>query len=85
MNNDFLMQFQSDMLNIDIIRPKISESTALGAAFISGLSVGFFKDLEEIKKIVKSDFTFTPVMARSEANYMYNRWIKAVEATRLFK
>jgi len=83
--NNFLMQFQSDMLNIDIIRPKISESTALGAAFISGLSVGFFKDLEEIKKIVKSDFTFTPVMARSEANYMYNRWIKAVEATRLFK
>ena len=83
--NNFLMQFQSDILNINIIRPKVSESTALGAAFISGLSVGFFKDLEQIRSIVKSERTFTPDMSEDKVNYLYNRWLKAVEATRLFK
>lgn len=83
--NNFLMQFQSDMLNIDITRPRISESTALGAAFISGLSVGFFKDLDEIKNIVQKDKTFSPKMEENERSRLYNRWLKAVESTRLFK
>lgn len=83
--NDFLMQFQSDMLGIDIIRPKISESTALGAAFISGLTVGFFKDLEQIKELVQSDKSFHPIMNKEEQSSLYSRWQKAIEATRIFK
>lgn len=83
--NNFLMQFQSDILDIDIIRPKIAESTALGAAFISGLAVGLFKDLDEIKQIVKSDRSFQPSMNNAERERLYHRWTVAVEATRLFK
>lgn len=83
--NNFLMQFQSDILNIDIVRPKISESTALGAAFISGLSVGFFKDLKEISDIVQKDQTFSPKMNKTETEKLYKCWQKAIEATRIFK
>ena len=83
--NDFLMQFQSDMVDVEIIRPKVAESTALGAAFISGLSVGFYEDLDELKRIVSKDKSFTPKMDRKEVNRLYSRWLKAVEATRLFK
>lgn len=83
--NDFLMQFQSDICDIEITRPKISESTALGAAFISGLSVGFFKNLDEITNLVSKDKSFNPVMKKDESKQLYNRWQKAVTATRTFK
>jgi len=83
--NNFLMQFQSDILGIDIIRPKIAESTALGAAFISGLSVGFFENLEEIKQIVQKDMSFHPKMDKERVEELYKHWHKAVEATRIFK
>lgn len=83
--NDFLMQFQSDILNINIKRPLISESTALGAAFMSGLSSGFFENIEQLKKIVAIDKTFTPRLTEETRNNLYSKWLTAVSATRLFK
>ena len=83
--NNFLMQFQSDILNIEIIRPKINESTALGAAFISGLAIGFYKNIEEIEKLIVKDKHFNPKMDESVRNNLYNNWQKAISATRTFK
>ncbi|MCK5387643.1 MAG: glycerol kinase GlpK [Candidatus Izimaplasma sp.] len=83
--NDFLMQFQSDILNIQISRPKINESTALGAAFISGLATGLYKSIAELENIVIKDKHFTPKMGKDERNTLYSNWQKAVSATRAFK
>ena len=83
--NDFLMQFQSDILNIQISRPKINESTALGAAFISGLATGLYKSTAELENIVIQDKHFTPKMGKDERNTLYSNWQKAVSATRAFK
>jgi glycerol kinase len=82
--NNFLMQFQSDLLDIQIIRPKISESTALGAAYISGLSSGFFDSIDEIRSIVQKDKVFTPNMDDKRRDKLYKQWKKAIEATQLF-
>jgi len=83
--NNFLMQFQSDILNIEIVRPKIAESTALGAAFISGLAVGLYEDLDEIKQYIQEDQTFQPAMKQSTREKLYHKWQIAIEATRKFK
>ena len=83
--NNFLMQFQSDILNINIKRPVVSESTALGAAFMSGLSSGFYKNLDEITKSLQIDRTFTPKISHDTREKLYSNWKKAVSATRLFK
>lgn len=83
--NNFLMQFQSDILNIDIIRPKVNETTALGAMFISGLSTGFYKNIDEIKKIIQEDKHFHPIMDENKRNELYKNWQKAIKATRTFK
>jgi len=83
--NNFLMQFQSDILNINIKRPVGSESTALGAAFMSGLSSGFYKNLDEITKSLQIDRTFTPKISHDTREKLYSNWKKAVSATRLFK
>lgn len=58
--NNFLMQFQADILNTQVSRPKIQDTTALGAAFLAGLAVGFWKDIDELKMLVGADKTFTP-------------------------
>jgi len=83
--NNFLMQFQSDILNIEIIRPKINESTALGAALMSGLATGLYKNLKELKQVVLHDKHFYPSMKEIKRNELYNNWKKAVTAARLFK
>ena len=83
--NNFLMQFQSDILNIEIIRPKVNESTALGAAFISGLATGFYKNIKELEKTVILDKTFSPIMSEDERTKLYKSWLTAVKATRTFK
>ncbi len=83
--NNFLMQFQSDILDIEIIRPKVAESTALGAAFISGLAVSFYKNLDEIKQIVQRDQSFYPKMDKDVRDKLYHRWQVAIDATRKFK
>ena len=83
--NNFLMQFQSDILNIEIIRPKVNESTALGAAFISGLATGFYSNIKELEQIIIPDKHFLPKMEETKRNTLYTNWKKAVNAIRTFK
>ncbi|WP_406944881.1 glycerol kinase GlpK [Halobacillus sp. SY10] len=83
--NNFLMQFQSDILGVPVERPVVQETTALGAAFLAGLAVGYWKDKEEIKQQSENDRTFTVEMSEEEQQSLYKGWQKAVEATRQFK
>lgn len=83
--NQFLMQFQSDILKTDIMIPKVKETTALGAAYLAGLAVGFWKDKESIKSLHSIDKTYYPMMSQEDRNNNYQGWLKAVEATRVFK
>lgn len=77
--NNFLMQFQADIIDKDVIRPKIKETTALGAAYLAGLAVGFWKNTDEIKKLWSKDETFISKMGSStRENYLKN-WKKAVQ------
>ncbi|MGG3989653.1 glycerol kinase GlpK [Bacillus smithii] len=83
--NNFLMQFQSDILNVPVERPIINETTALGAAYLAGLAVGFWKDRQEISSQWKQDRQFTPTMAQENRETLYNGWKKAIEAAQAFK
>ena len=80
--NDTLMQFQSDILRIPLVRPKILETTALGAAYLAGLAVGFWKDTDEIKKQWQVDKRFEPKMSDDEAKTLLYKWNKAVEKSK---
>ena len=77
-SNNFLMQFQSDILNVNINRPKIVETTALGAAYLAGLAVGFYDDLSNIKNNCKLDKHFTPFMEEEKRKKLYKGWKKSV-------
>ena len=83
--NNFLMQFQSDILNMTVERPAVNETTALGVAYLAGLAVGFWKDLKELEKHLKLDNAFDANMQEVERESLYTNWLKAVEATRVFK
>lgn len=83
--NNFLMQFQSDILDVPVERPVVQETTALGAAYLAGLAVGFWSDREEIAQQWKIDKTFKPVMKETQRNDLYEGWKVAVEATTKFK
>ncbi|MBR3118724.1 MULTISPECIES: glycerol kinase GlpK [Oceanobacillus] len=83
--NDFLMQFQSDMLGVSVERPVVQETTALGAAYLAGLAVGYWKDKDEIKEQWLNDRTFENNMDEERREDLYIGWKKAVEATRSFK
>ena len=83
--NEFLMQFQSDILNVPVQRPVVQETTALGAAYLAGLAVGFWKDKEEIAKQWAIDKTFEPKMKKEERERLYHGWKTAVKATMAFK
>lgn len=76
--NNFLMQFQSDILDADVLRPEIVETTALGAAFLAGLAVGFWKDKNEIKNYWKLDNKFESNLNEETRTKYYNSWKKAV-------
>jgi glycerol kinase len=80
--NNFLMQFQSDILPVKILRPSILDTTALGAAYLAGLGVGFWKNTAELKKLWKIDEVFIPKMASKKRGELYGGWKKAVEKTR---
>lgn len=82
--NSFLMQFQSDILGIDIARAKNLETTALGAAFLAGLAVGYWKDMEELKALNETGELFSPSMNDSRKEQLYRGWKKAVKATQVF-
>ncbi|MDZ4845415.1 MAG: glycerol kinase GlpK [Chitinophagales bacterium] len=83
--NNFLMQFQSDMLAVPVVRPVVTETTALGAAYLAGLSVGFWKDLKDVSKNWKAEQTFKPTMKKPAREKLYEGWKKAVKAARGFK
>ncbi|QGP91055.1 Glycerol kinase [Neomoorella glycerini] len=76
--NNFLMQFQADLIQIPVDRPKVNETTALGAAFLAGLGAGVYSGLEEIKNKWQVDRTFTPRMSLDKAAVLYRNWEKAV-------
>lgn len=84
-SNAFLMQFQSDMLHIDILQPQVKETTALGAAYLAGLAIGFYKSQDDIKKNHQFAQVYHPVMNQQEALQYYKQWQKAIAATCVFK
>ena len=77
--NAFLMQFQADMLGVPVQRPRATETTALGAAFLAGLAVGFWKDRADIQAGWKLERTFQPDMAATLRETRYAGWRRAVE------
>ncbi|WP_099159788.1 glycerol kinase GlpK [Virgibacillus ndiopensis] len=83
--NNFLMQFQSDVLGVPVERPVVQETTALGAAYLAGLAVGYWADKDEIAKQWQNEKTFNNVLEEEKRNKLYDGWKKAVEATRVFK
>jgi glycerol kinase len=76
--NELLMQFQADILNRDVIRPLIKETTALGASYAAGLAVGFYKNLEELRKQWGVDHTWKPFMEAETREHLFAEWKKAV-------
>ena len=84
-NNDYLMQFQADILDIPVQRAGDLETTALGAAFLAGLAVGYWQDLEELKQIIKDGKRFDVQMDKQKRDQLYDGWTKAVKATRIFE
>ncbi len=80
--NDMLMQFQADLLDVPVVRPTITETTALGAAYLAGLAVGFWEDLDSISGKWKVDKTFTPDMDQGIRNNRLKGWKKAVERSK---
>ncbi len=83
--NDFLMQFQADLLNVPVERPAVNETTALGAAYLAGLAVGFWKDRSEIAAHWSLDRAFQPEMEQQQRDALYDGWKKAVNAAIVFK
>ncbi|MGO1247414.1 MAG: glycerol kinase GlpK [Oceanisphaera sp.] len=76
--NDILMQFQADISDIKVLRPKRLETTALGAAFLAGLAVGVWQDTEQLAQTLTQDKPFTPTMCPSQRDMLYKGWKKAV-------
>ena len=79
------MQFQADILEVPLKVPTCLETTALGAAYLAGLAVGFWTSLEQIKKIHTYRQSFTPDMAHEEVKRRYHGWLQAITATRIYK
>ncbi len=82
--NDLLMQFQSDVLDCNVIRPKITETTALGAAYLAGLAIGFWKDTDEIENYWEAEKKFQPAMKNEERQKEIYQWKKAIKAAQLW-
>jgi glycerol kinase len=80
--NDLLMQFQADVLGVPVVRPRVTETTALGAAYLAGLAVGFWKSPEELRTGRKGDVRFEPRMNAGERAARRERWKKAVERSK---
>ena len=80
--NNLLMQFQADVLGVPVVRPKVLETTALGAAYLAGLAVGYWKDIAEVESNWQVDRTFEPMMPRAEVDRIREGWNKAVARSR---
>lgn len=83
--NDFLMQFQSDILDVAVERPAVQETTALGAAYLAGLALGFWKDKDELTEQWKKERTFQRTIDISQRDQLYEGWKKAIKSTMTFK
>ena len=79
--NDFLMQFQADILGLPVVRPVITESTALGAAFLAGIGCGLWSK-QQVSELVKIDRRFDPEAAETDRQLLYTRWKEAVKRAR---
>jgi glycerol kinase len=80
--NDFLMQFQSDILGIPVTRPSNTETTAAGAAYLAGLAVGFWEGIEEVNELWQQEKTFEPSMATDQREALLDGWSRAVQRAR---
>jgi glycerol kinase len=83
--NNLLMQFQADILQTPVVRPQIIETTALGAAFLAGLAVGFWQSPDEVAAVWQAERTFFPQMSVSEAQYRGERWGNALDRSRAWE
>jgi glycerol kinase len=79
--NNILMQFQSDILNVPVLRPKVSETTALGAAYLAGIGAGIV-DINTIESKWELDAEYQPKMKREERERLYTEWTRAVDRAR---
>jgi glycerol kinase len=77
--NDLLMQFQSDILNVPVVRPKVAETTALGAAYAAGLAVGYWDNLDDLRVNWQMAKTWEPAMDEATRAKLYKGWLKAVQ------
>jgi glycerol kinase len=80
--NDSLLQFQADILRVPVERPRVTETTALGAAFLAGLASGFWSSTDEVAAMWELDRRFDPVMGMDERDRLVARWRRAVERSR---
>lgn len=80
--NNTLMQFQADILDVEIVRPKIVETTALGAAMLAGIAVGIWKNLDELRNVWKEDRAFYPQMPMSQRKNILRKWSEAIKKAR---
>ena len=78
--NDLLMQFQSDLLNTKVVRPTITETTALGAAYLAGLAVGFWKSIDELQEQWQVERVFSSAIDEAHRKTLTDGWHKAVTA-----
>ena len=79
--NDLLMQFQSDILGVPVVSPRITETTALGAAYAAGLAIGFWKNTEELTPNWSKDKDWSPQMDHASSELLFGKWKKAVQKT----
>jgi glycerol kinase len=77
--NSLLMQFQADILGVDVIKPRVAETTALGAAFAAGLAVGFWANLDEVARLWQEESRWRPTMSKDERERLHSRWKEAVD------
>ena len=80
--NNLLMQFQADLLRVPVVRPKVVETTALGAAYLAGLAVGFWKDREEVQKAWQVERIFEPKQSLDAVTHRRRRWAEALKRSR---
>ena len=81
-DNNLLMQFQANISNVEVLRPKLTETTAMGAAFLAGLAVGFWDSIEELKNKLETEKYFQPNISNEQRNQLFKGWQRAVAKTR---
>jgi glycerol kinase len=80
--NNMLMQFQADLLGVPVVRPAITETTALGAAYLAGIAVGYWTSIDDVSGQWKVDRRFEPIRARDEAAALRTRWTEALQRSK---